>query len=76
VLQDAARQLGPNSNAQQQLDNKIECPEESQLLWGIYCRLSGNFTLAELQAYCEMTGYKLTPNQVDLLTDIHRLSND
>ncbi len=76
MLKDAARQLGPKSKAHKQLHDTVDCPRESQLLWAIYCKLSPDFTLVELKAYDDLTGYNLSPNQVDLLIDIHKASYD
>lgn len=76
MLKDAAQQLGPKSKAYAQLHDTVECPIESILLWGIYCKLSPDFNLSELKAYNDLTGYNLSPNQVDLLIDIHKASYD
>jgi len=67
------KQRGENSQAFTALQPK-ELSQAGGLLWGIYCKLSPEFSIAELKAYLDLTGYDLSPGQVDLICDIHKAS--
>jgi hypothetical protein len=70
VLKDVEKQIGKRPA---QL-KAFELPDTMVIVWDIYCMLSPNFSLQELSAYCDLTGYQLSPNQVDLLCRINKAS--
>jgi len=47
--------------------DSVEMPFEGEFLWGIFWSLTGRMSYTELQAYCQLTGLKLSLWEISTL---------